>query len=106
MRSEVIITIDGPAGSGKGTLARTLAKKYHLAYLDTGLSYRATAYKMIINHISLHDLDAAAATAEGLTISDLEDSHNLRSEEIGNAASIISGYPQVRKAIHEFQRNF
>jgi CMP/dCMP kinase len=102
----VVITIDGPAGSGKGTLARALAKKYRLAYLDTGLTYRATAYKMAINHISLQDCDAAATTAEGLTINDLEDNHNLRSEEIGNAASIISEYPQVRKAIHDFQRNF
>ena len=102
----MIITVDGPAGAGKGTLARTLAKKYNLAYLDTGLSYRATAYNMIKVGMSLQDRQAAAATAERLTLADLDDGHALRSEDIGNAASIISEYPEVRQAIFHFQRSF
>lgn len=102
----MIIAVDGPAGAGKGTLARTLAQKYNLAYLDTGLTYRATAYKMIEANISLQDLSSACATAENLTLEDMDDHHDLRSEAIGNAASIISEYPEVRQAILHFQRTF
>jgi cytidylate kinase len=100
----MIIAVDGPAGAGKGTLAQMLAKKYHLAFIETGLSFRATAYKLVENNVSLEDQDAAAQAAHQLKLEDLTDVVHLRSEEIGNAASIISVYPPVRQAILEFLR--
>lgn len=102
----MIIAVDGPAGAGKGSLARSLANKYNLAYLDTGLSYRAVAYKLLHAGVSLKDPLEAEILAESLTMEDLDDSHDLRCEKVGNAASIISEYPEVRQAIYHFQRNF
>lgn len=89
------ITIDGPAASGKGTIARALAKHYGFRYLDTGLLYRAVGAK---------GGDPVQA-ARRLSPTDLARS-DLRSAEAGRAASVISAIPEVRAELTEFQRRF
>ncbi len=101
----MMIAIDGPAGAGKGTLARQLAHIYHLAHLDTGLLYRAVALKMSEGKEDLSDKDAALKIASGLKPADLK-SPLLRDEEVGNIASQISTIPEVREVLLIFQRDF
>jgi cytidylate kinase len=95
----VIIAIDGPAASGKGTLARRIAQHFGLRHLDTGLLYRAVGMKR-----AEQGMDPVAA-AESLTAADL-DHPGLRSEEAGRAASEVAVIPAVRSALLEFQRRF
>jgi cytidylate kinase len=102
----MIIAIDGPAGAGKGTLARAIAEKYQLAYLDTGLIYRAVAHKVLENQAPFEDERAAVSAAESLTLADLKDVELLRSETMGNAASLVGKNPRVRKVLYSFQRHF
>ncbi|MFN3279468.1 MAG: (d)CMP kinase [Paracoccus hibiscisoli] len=90
-----IIAIDGPAASGKGTIARALAERFGFHHLDTGLLYRATGAK---------GGDAVAA-ARTLTAADLS-REGLRSAEAGQAASRIAAIPEVRDALVAFQRHF
>ena len=103
--SFIIIAIDGPAGAGKGTLARNLSHIYHLAHLDTGLLYRAVALKMVEGGEDIADKDAAVRTALSLKAADLKNP-SLRDEAIGNAASHIAPFPKVRKILLNFQRAF
>ncbi|MGO4869031.1 MAG: (d)CMP kinase [Roseiarcus sp.] len=101
----MIIAIDGPAASGKGTLARRLAKHYDLPHLDTGLLYRATAASLLDADRDLHDVDAAVAAARGLSLTEFDESQ-LRGRAMGEAASIVAALPEVRAALVEAQRNF
>jgi len=101
----MIIAIDGPAASGKGTLARRLAAHYGLPHLDTGLLYRATAAALLDRGRVLGDVDAAVAAARGLALIDF-DEDRLRSREIGEAASVVAALPAVREALTEAQRRF
>jgi cytidylate kinase len=101
----MIIAIDGPAASGKGTLARRLAAHYDLPHLDTGLLYRATAALLIDQGRSLADADAAVAAARGLALTDFEEAR-LRGREMGEAASIVAAMPAVRAALIDAQRRF
>jgi cytidylate kinase len=101
----MIIAIDGPAASGKGTLARRLAAHYNLPHLDTGLLYRATAALLIDQGRSLIDTDAAVAAARGLALVDFDEAR-LRGREMGEAASIVAAIPAVRAALIEAQRQF
>ena len=94
----MIIAIDGPAASGKGTLARRLAERYGLPHLDTGLLYRATAAALLDQGRDLGDVNAAVAAARGLALTDF-DKTRLRSREIGEAASIVAALPPVREAL-------
>ena len=89
------IAIDGPAASGKGTIARALADHFGFHYLDTGLLYRATGVKG----------GEPVAAARGLTPADLA-RDDLRSAEAGQAASRVAAIPEVRAALIEFQRRF
>ncbi|MFC7053372.1 (d)CMP kinase [Hansschlegelia quercus] len=100
----MIVAIDGPAASGKGTLARRLARHYGLRHLDTGLLYRAVALKLIHRDM-LEDAEAGAEEARHLDPAFLSDSA-LRSEAAGAGASVVSSYPQVRQALLEMQRRF
>lgn len=99
------IAVDGPAASGKGTLARRLAAHYGYAYLDTGSLYRAVGLRLIYGDQDPNDRDAAVQAAYSITESDLANPR-LRQERIGKAASIVSAMPEVRDALLEYQRNF
>jgi CMP/dCMP kinase len=101
----MIIAIDGPAASGKGTIARRIAAHYRLSHLDTGLLYRATAAALIAEDRDLHDEAAAVAVARGLGLTDFNDA-TLRTREMGEAASIVAAMPLVRAALIEAQRTF
>jgi CMP/dCMP kinase len=101
----MIIAIDGPAASGKGTLGRRLAAHYGLRHLDTGLLYRAVAKAMLDAGQALDDKPLAIAAAQALDPVYL-DEKALKNHAIGEAASIVSPIPEVRSAILAFQRDF
>ncbi|MCL2384879.1 MAG: (d)CMP kinase [Alphaproteobacteria bacterium] len=101
----MIIAIDGPAASGKGTLARHLARHYGLPHLDTGLLYRATARTLIEEGHALDDQSAAVAAARGLSLTDF-DEKLLRGREMAEAASKVAAIPEVRSALIALQRAF
>ena len=101
----MIIAIDGPSASGKGTLAKKLAKHYQLAYLDTGLLYRKVAFDVIEAGEDPANIEAAEKAALGLDMTNVEESR-LRTPQIAEAASIVAAEPRVRTAILQFQRKF
>ncbi|HBV00239.1 (d)CMP kinase [Thalassospira lucentensis] len=99
----MIIAIDGPAASGKGTLARRVADAMNYAYLDTGLLYRATGAKVLAQKADPADEAIAVKVAENLKADDLS-GDALRSEKVGTAASKVAAIPKVRAALLDFQR--
>jgi CMP/dCMP kinase len=101
----MIIAIDGPAASGKGTLGRRLAAHFGLRHLDTGLIYRAVAKALIDAGHPLDDRVHAVAAAERLDASRFEE-QVLKEDSIGEAASVVSAIPEVRAALIKLQRNF
>lgn len=100
----MIIAIDGPAASGKGTLGKRLAEHYALRHLDTGLIYRAVAKALIDAGHLLDDGARAVEAARRLEPAAFDD--GLKSHAIGEAASIVSAIPELRKALLAFQRDF
>jgi len=100
----MIIAVDGPAASGKGTIARALARHYGLPHLDTGLLYRAVALTVMRNE--LDPAKEADAVASCDFDAGLLDDPALRSDEVGKAASIVSAHPLVRAALLQRQRRF
>lgn len=92
------VAIDGPAAAGKGTIARAVAAHFGFAHLDTGLLYRATGRRVL-------DGEEAEAAARDLSEADLA-RDDLRSAEVGQAASQVAALPQVRAALLQFQRDF
>ena len=101
----MIIALDGPAASGKGTLGKRLAAHYGLRHLDTGLLYRAVA-KAVLD-AGKEPTDGNAALAAALTLDPAKfDEAALKAQGIGEAASIVSAMPQVRAALLAFQREF
>jgi cytidylate kinase len=101
----MIIAIDGPAASGKGTLAKRLAAHFGLPHLDTGLLYRAVARTLADAGTPLTEEAEAARVAAGLDPRALADPR-LRGAEMGDAASVVSAFQSVRDALLEFQRSF
>lgn len=101
----MIIAIDGPAGAGKGTLARRLASAFQLAYLDTGLLYRAVGMHVVEMGGDPADPAAAIHAAKHLELSSLE-LPRLREEIAADAASKVAAIPDVREALLAFQRDF
>ncbi len=100
-----IIAIDGPAASGKGTLARRLAASLDLPHLDTGLLYRAVGRSVLQTGADPTDAAAAVLAAQTLTAADLE-RDDLRGPEADRAASAVATVPAVREALLQFQRRF
>ena len=101
----MIIAVDGPAASGKGTLARKIAAFYNLPYLDTGLLYRAVGHKLLANGQDPDDAELAKQAAETLDISSLTNPA-LREEAVGEAASKVAKNPSVRQALLVAQQAF
>lgn len=101
----MIIAIDGPAASGKGTLAKRLADHMGFHCLDTGLLYRAVARDVARLGFRLEDAWAAVAAARTLHPRELEDA-SLRGTAAGDAASIVARLPEVRAALLAYQRDF
>jgi len=102
----LIIAVDGPAASGKGTIAARLAAEYGLPHLDTGLLYRAVGLGVLDAGGSLDDAAAAEAVARALDASHLTDLERLTDRGAGEAASRVAGHTGVRAALLEFQRVF
>jgi cytidylate kinase len=114
-----VLTIDGPSGSGKGTLAQRMAEKLGWHYLDSGAIYRVLAQAALKHHIDLADESALAELAEHLDVQFLLNNGQLqvmlqgedvslliRSEQAGNAASKVAAFPAVRTALLQRQRDF
>lgn len=101
----IVIAIDGPAASGKGTLARRLAAHYGFAYLDTGSLYRAVGHAVMAAGGNPADETAAVAAARALDVSQI-DEKAIRTREAGEAASLVAVMQPVRDAILDFQRDF
>ncbi len=105
MPNPITIAIDGPAGAGKGTLSRRLADYYHLALLDTGLTYRAVANILISHGISIDNISAAEIAARQVDLTSLN-RKALLAHTVGEAASKVAVFPGVRKALVYKQREF
>lgn len=105
MTAPITIAIDGPAASGKGTLARQLAERYGLPHLDTGLTYRAVAAALLDGGDPLDDERLAANVAATIDLGRL-DRERLSMHEVGEAASRVAVMPEVRRALVEAQRRF
>ena len=101
----MIIAIDGPAASGKGTLAKRLAAHYGYRHLDTGVIYRAVAYALIRAGADLCDEARAVQAALELDPDKFEDPI-LKTQTVAEAASVVSAIPRVREALVNFQRRF
>ncbi|NBV54903.1 MAG: hypothetical protein EBR79_04225, partial [Proteobacteria bacterium] len=115
-----IITVDGPTASGKGTLAKTLAQRWRLKFLDTGAIYRAVAYSVLAQGKAAEDTAAAIAAAKnlqfdfkhkgnnqfGVWVNGAEVTEAIRSLEVGQAASIIATTASVRPLLKDYQVNY
>ena len=105
----MIITIDGPAAAGKGTLANKLAQKYKLAYFDTGMVYRAVGLDMVLQGFDPENSEKALSAAKNLTFAkmiDLSKHIDFRSNIGGQAASKVASLPEVRSALLKMQQDF
>lgn len=99
------IAIDGPAASGKGTLARRVADYYHLNLLDTGLTYRAVAHALVTHGLPLDNVSAAETAARQVDLGRL-DREILSAHAVADGASKVAVFPGVRKILVEKQRAF
>ena len=100
-----VVAIDGPAASGKGTLARRLAERFGLAHLDTGKLYRATAFLVLEQGADPADAPASEAAARRIAPAWLAEPR-LLGEEVARASSIVAAIPAVRGALLAFQRDY
>jgi cytidylate kinase len=101
----MIIAIDGPAASGKGTLAKKLAAHYGFRHLDTGLLYRAVALAVLSAGHKPTERDKAIAAAKTIDPATFDETA-LKRYDVGEAASVVSAVPEVRAALFDLQQNF
>lgn len=105
----MIITIDGPAAAGKGTISAHLAQKYKMAYFDTGMVYRAVGLQMVLDSADINNEHLATQYAQNLTFPkmiELAKHKDFRSDIGGQAASVVSTHPGVRTALLKMQQDF
>ncbi|AEI88884.1 MAG: (d)CMP kinase [Candidatus Midichloria mitochondrii] len=100
-----VIAIDGPAASGKGTIAKIVAEKLGFDYLNTGLLYRAVAYFALQNQIELRDTDKLVSLIDSINFNDTVGTA-LYGSVVSENASVIAAIPEVRKALLGIQRTF
>jgi cytidylate kinase len=105
MSHTFVIALDGPAASGKGTLAQMIAEAYGFAYLDTGSLYRGVAYLVLAAGEDPHDAAAAERAARAFNLDAIAGA-DIRTREVGAAASVVAAQPGVRRALLDFQREF
>jgi len=105
MKTRLLIAIDGPSASGKGTLSNLLSQKFNIPHLNTGGLYRGTAYKCIQNGIDLNDEKAVCKVARTITKADT-DNPIIFTEEMGGKAAIVAKMQCVRDALFDFQKRF
>ncbi|GJL93703.1 MAG: cytidylate kinase [Hyphococcus sp.] len=101
----LIVALDGPAASGKGTLSRLISDQYDFAYLDTGTLYRGVAWLVLNDKRDPADHDYAAKVAQNYDLDKIAGA-NIRSRDVGAAASIVAANKDVRAALLDFQRRF
>lgn len=119
MAENIVITVDGPSGAGKGTLCYALAEKLGFALLDSGAIYRVTALAALKSAVDLEDEFALETLAKGLDITFLPQngeveillngenvSSQIRTQEVADAASKVAVFPKVRSALLQLQRDF
>lgn len=106
LKQPLVIAVDGPAASGKGTIAARLARAYGLPHLDTGLLYRAVGVKLLEAGQSLDDEAAATEAARSLDAAAVSEDPRLTTGEAGEAASRVAGHPGVRAALLDLQQDF
>jgi cytidylate kinase len=105
----MIITIDGPASVGKGTLARRIAGFYGFLHFDTGMIYRAVGIEFLINNTDINNIELAETYAKELTfykMTELSKHPEFRGAQGGKNASIVASYPKVREVLLKMQRDF
>lgn len=106
MKKSLTIAIDGPSASGKGTLAKKLARHFNLPYLNTGALYRLIAFRAMEREIDPNNFsNQIKDLVKNITEADLEPDE-LFSEKVGAVASVIAKNPQLRAALFDFQKNF
>jgi CMP/dCMP kinase len=117
--NEMIITIDGAAGTGKSTVAKKVADSLAIAYFDTGAMYRAFAYHVLHSKVEPSDVKAVISAINTFNFSfqgqgsqktyfvnNVDITHELRTPAVTDASSIISQYSEVRNALHKVQKDF
>ena len=105
MSKKLIIAVDGPSASGKGTLCDLLSKHFHIHHLNTGALYRCVACNSIKKGIDLNDEAAVIEVAKSIDLKDLDDP-NLFTEEMGSKAAIVAKIQPVRDLLLKYQRDF
>ena len=101
-----IVTIDGPAASGKERIAKYISRKYRLKHLDSGILYRRLAYIFVINKIDVKNLSEINKTIKNIKIISYRNSYKIRTQEISKLASKIAVYQSVRDFVNGLQYNF
>ena len=101
----MIVAIDGPAASGKGTIAKKLAEYFNLSYLDTGILYRAVALQMLTKGMNEKDSQSAEKVARQVSIASI-DHTGIRTQAVSDLASKIAAIPGVRQELLDHQRRF
>ena len=107
-KQKIIIAIDGPAASGKGSLAKKLAAHFGYDFLDTGALYRRVALKCLENDIKTSEIDKIITISADLSknLHEKYDDNALRNDKVGDFASKVAQIPNVRANLDDFQRNF
>ena len=106
MRKNVLITIDGPAASGKGRISSYISKKWKLKHLDSGILYRALAFRLLKNDINLESANDIKKSLKFINKISFRKYKQLRNENISKAASKIAIYQSVRNFINKIQQNY